>query len=135
LQSVARTVVHRRADVALGAQVLRPIVAEVVVGRREVPVGGQRFVVSSQRRRLWEGGWLGFDTCNGARVEHVEVAGLCATGVRGERGQRRAVLGGAGQKRRDGDAHLLDAVPARQGGRACVSQPIKRVEALPVPRN
>lgn len=60
---------------------------------------------SAAKEADWGGGWLVFDACNGARVEHVKVA------------------------------RLLDAVPARQGGRACVSQPIKRVEALLVPRN
>ena len=37
-----RTVVHRGADVALRAQVLRPIVRKVVVRRREVPAHAER---------------------------------------------------------------------------------------------
>lgn len=160
----ARTVVHRVLDVALGAEVLAAVVCgrvagrvsgregvvavrcwrgafrtrKVVVGGREVPAGGQgvrgeaRWPLEKRRsgvgavRGAWQRTRRARRSCRSVRVARdmgvsVGSAGRCWV-VRG-------------RKRRDGDAHLLDAVPARQGVGACVSQAVKRVEALRVPRN
>ena len=65
-------------------------------------------------------------------VEDVEV--LAGTGIGVSRGYKgRGMCACVQSVART--AGLLDAVPARQGGRACVSQAVKRVEAPRVPRN
>ena len=54
--------VHRGLDVTLGAEVLAAVIRKVVVGRREVPVSGQRSVISRDQSK--EGDWGGFGlTC------------------------------------------------------------------------
>ena len=69
-------VLHGGLDVALGAKIFRPIVREVVVGRREVPVeeqrvrGEPRWLLCTPLRPVW------FGARGSARVEDVKVARL-----------------------------------------------------------